>query len=158
MTASPPIDIAQRALMRGDLRGLDKDQIASVVATMTERMGVSPALAPIDIIPTREGKLVLYINARGAAELRKRHGISIDSLEPIKTDPDVVVLRCVVSDPDGKRDSAIGACEYDPARPGTIARAWMVAETRAKRRATMSAVGIFLEAESDEVEAPEDPA
>ena len=157
-TQNPPRVSSSLALMRHDLRGLTKEEIAELVTDMAIRMGVDPSLAPIDIIPTREGKLVPYVNARGAAELRKRHGISVTDLETKKDGPDVVVLIAHVRDLDGKTETGVGACEYDSARPATIARAWMVAETRAKRRATMSAVGIFLEAESDEVEASDSVA
>ena len=141
-----------RAMMRGDLRGLSKDGIAGVVAELARRMGVDPALAPIDVIQTREGKLVPYINARGAAELRKRHGLEVVGMEVIKDRPGLVVMRATVRDPEGRTDMGVGACAYPEDRPREEEKAWMVAETRAKRRATMSAVGIFLEAPSDDTD------
>jgi hypothetical protein len=149
---TPSFQKAELALMRGDLRGLTRGQVAEVVASLCERMGIDPSLAPIDVIPTREGKLIPYINAKGAAELRRRHGLEVTSIEVVKERAGLVVLRCVLRGQDGRTDQAFGAAEWREDRPQDEARSWMVAETRAKRRATMSAVGIFLEGPSEEVE------
>ncbi len=152
MDATPSYQKADLALMRGDLRGLTRAEIVGVVAGLAERMGVDPSLSPIDVIPTREGRLVPYINAKGAAQLRRIHGLEITAMDLVKERPGLVVVRCTVRRPDGSIDMAFGAAEWREDRPADEARAWMVAETRAKRRATMSAVGIFLEGPSDEVE------
>lgn len=149
---APSYQKADLALMRGDLRGLTKGQVADVVAGLAERMGVDPALSPIDVIPTREGRLVPYINAKGAAQLRRIHALEVVSIDLVKERPGLVVVRCTLRRADGSLDMAYGAAEWREDRPADEARAWMVAETRAKRRATMSAVGIFLEGSSDEVE------
>jgi hypothetical protein len=149
---TPSFQKAELALMRGNLQGLTKGQIADVVAMLADKMGVDPSLAPIDVIPTREGKLVPYINARGAAQLRRMHNLEVIAMELVKERPGLVVLRCTLRRGDGSTDMAIGAAEYREDRPQDEANAWMRAETKAKRRATMSAVGIFLEGPSDEVE------
>ena len=150
---TPSFQKVELALMRGDLRGLTKGQIAQVVENLAQQMGVDPSLAPIDIIPTREGKLIPYINAKGAAQLRRKHGLEVVSIDLVKERAGLVVLRCTLRRAsDGSLDMAFGAATWREDRPGDEAMAWMVAETRAKRRATMSAVGVFLEGPSDEVE------
>ncbi len=65
------VDERTLALLRNDLRGLSRDAIGTLVSELTARMGVDPALAPIDLIADRSGALRVYINARGAAELRR---------------------------------------------------------------------------------------
>lgn len=140
------------ALEWGDLGRLTKPELAEVKRRLAERIGVDLMLRPIDLIATREGKLIPYINAIGAAELRRRHGLEVVAVDVVKERPGLVVLRATLRGTDGRTDMAIGAAEWREDRPQDEARAWMVAETRAKRRATMSAVGIFLEGPSEEVE------
>ena len=65
-----------------DVRGLTKAQIGDLVATLTQRMGIDPALAPIDLIADKQtGAIRVYINARGAAESAKRRDLSDDELD-----------------------------------------------------------------------------
>jgi hypothetical protein len=152
MSVIVPEDRVEQALAWGDLSRLTKAELFEVKKRLAERMGVDLSLTPIDLIPTREGKLIPYINARGAAELRRRHGLEVVAIEVVKERIGLVVLRCVLRGQDGRMDQAFGAAEWREDRPSDEARSWMVAETRAKRRATMSAVGIFLEGPSEEVE------
>ena len=131
------------ALLRNDLRGLSKNAIGDLVAELTERMGVDPALAPIDLIADRTGALRVYINARGAAELAKRHDLSDASLEVDIRDR-VVIVQGSKTTPTGRIVRDVGASAYDPDRPDSLARAVKAATTSAHRRTTLRAVGIFL--------------
>jgi hypothetical protein len=131
------------ALLRNDLRGLTKADIGALVGELTERMGVDPALAPIDLIVGRKGELQVYINARGAAELAKRHDLSDASLEVDIRDR-VVIVQGTKTTPTGRIVRDVGAAPYDPDRPDSLARAVKMATTSAHRRTTLRAVGIFL--------------
>ena len=131
------------ALLRNDLRGLSKQAIGDLVAELTERMGVDPALAPIDLIPDKSGALRVYINARGAAELAKRHDLSDVSLEVDIRDA-VVIVQGAKTTPTGRIVRDVGAAAYWADRPDTLARAVKAATTSAHRRTTLRAVGIFL--------------
>ena len=137
------VDDRTRALLRNNLAGLSRDEIGRLVADLAARMGVDPALAPIDIIPDRDGALRLYINARGAAELAKRHSLSDDSLD-IDIREKVVIVKGVKSAPDGRTVRDVGASAFDPDKPASMARAIKAATTSAHRRTTLRAVGIFL--------------
>ena len=144
-------DARTMALLRNDLRGLSKATIGEMVAELTERMGVDPALAPIDIIPTKvrrsdgtwEEKLSLYVNARGASELAKRWDLSDVDMD-VDIREKVVIVKAVKSTPTGRIVRDVGASAYDPDKPLDLARAVKTATTSAHRRATMRAVGIFL--------------
>jgi hypothetical protein len=151
--ADPPVDDRTRALLRNDLSGMSRADIASLVAELATRMGVDPALAPVDIIPTKvrraDGswgeRLSLYINARGAAELAKRHELSDDSLDiDIRDASRVVIVQGVKSAPDGRTVRDVGASSFDPERPDSLAKAIKSAATSAHRRTTLRMVGIFL--------------
>jgi hypothetical protein len=132
------------ALLRNDLRGLDKKAIQGLVAELAARMGVDPALAPVDLIPDRSGALRLYINARGAAELAKQHDLSdVDLVIDIRPEK-VVIVRGEKTTPSGRKVKDVGAASFDPERPDTLARAVKAATTSCHRRTTLRAVGIFL--------------
>ena len=137
------VDERTLALLRNDLRGLSKDAIGALVAELTERMGVDPALAPIDLIADRSGRLTVYINARGASELAKRHDLSDVTLEVDIRDR-VVIVQGAKTTPTGRIVRDVGAASFDPERPDTLARAVKAATTSAHRRTTLRAVGIFL--------------
>jgi len=141
--ALPVPDERTLALLRNDLRGLGKAEIQKMVADLAERMGVEPALAPIDLIPDRQGALRLYINARGAAELAKRHELSDVALE-VDIRERVVIVQGSKTTPTGRIVRDVGASAYDPDRPDTLARAVKAATTSCHRRTTLRAVGIFL--------------
>ena len=144
------------ALLRNDLGGMTKQAMGELVAELTRRMGVDPALAPIDIIPTKvrrsDGsyyeKLSLYINARGASELAKRHELSDESLDVDIRDR-VVIVKVAKADPSGRLLRDVGATPYNPEFPDSLARAVKTAATSAHRRATMRMVGIFLNEPED---------
>ena len=132
------------ALLRNDLRGLSKAAIGELVAELTSRMGVDPALAPIDLIPDKSGALRVYINARGAAELAKRRDLSDVSLEVDIRDRVVIVQGAKTDPATGRIVRDVGASAYDPDRPDSLARAVKSAATSSHRRTTLRAVGIFL--------------
>ena len=134
------------ALLRNDLRGLTKDQIGELVAALTERMGIDPMLAPIDlIVDKKSGKITPYLNARGAAELAKRHDLSDEDLDvDVRTTPPVVIVKVAKASADGRVLRDVGASSYQPDWPDSLARAIKTATTSAHRRATLRMVGIFI--------------
>ena len=140
---APVTDDRTLALLRNDLRGLTRDDIGNLVAELTRRMGIDPALAPIDLIPDKGGALRLYINARGASELAKRHNLSDEALEVDIRDR-VVIVKVAKVDPDGRVLRDVGAASFDPEQPATLARAVKAATTSGHRRSTLRMVGIFL--------------
>lgn len=140
---APTTDETTLALLRNDLRGLTKEAIGNLVAELTRRMGIDPALAPIDLIPDRHGELRLYLNARAAAELAKRHELSDEELV-IDIRERVVIVQVAKRSPDGRLLRDVGAAAYDPDNPMTLARGVKQATTSGHRRATLRMVGIFI--------------
>lgn len=142
-------DEQTRALLRNDLRGMTRDQMAALVARLTERMDVDPALAPIDLLEDKKtGAVRVYINARGAAELAKRHDLSDEDLT-ITWRERLVIVQVAKVAPDGRVLRDVGASPFDPEQPATQARAVKQATTAAHRRATLRMVGIFINEPED---------
>lgn len=149
-TPDPVTDPSTLALLRNDLRGLSRDAIGQLVAALTERMGIDPALAPIDLITDKRGEIRVYINARGAAELAKRHELSDEQLDvDIRELPPVVIVKVAKASPDGRILRDVGASSYYPDRPDSLARSIKSAATSAHRRATLRMVGIFINEPAD---------
>lgn len=148
-TAEDMVDERTLALLRNDLRGLSKADIGALVAELTSRMGIPPALAPIDLIPdNRTGALRVYINARGAAELAKRHDLSDVALE-VDIRERVVIVQGAKVTVTGRTVRDVGAAAYDPDRPQTQAQAIKAATTSCHRRTTLRAVGVFVSEPED---------
>ena len=152
------LDPETRALLLNDMSGLSKPTIGRMVAALADRMGIDPALAPVDILVDKKandgrGAIRLYINARGAAELAKRRNLSDDDLTvDVREVPPVVIVRVTKSDPDtGRRLMDVGASPYKPDWPDSLASAIKKATTSAHRRATMRMVGVFLSEPVDAV-------
>ena len=149
--AAQAVDPRTLALLRNDLAGLSKATIGELVAELTARMGVDPALAPIDILPVRRktpgGQWVettaLYVNARGASEIAKLHDLSDVSLEVDIRDR-VVIVQGTKTTTTGRTVRDVGAAAFDPDKPADLARAVKMATTSCHRRTTLRAVGIFL--------------
>lgn len=138
----PPPDV-ERALLANDLRGLTKTQIVQLKAELTQRMGIDPSMAPIDLIQDTSGALRVYINARGAAELAKTHDLSDVALE-VDIREKVVIVQGSKTTPTGRVVRDVGASSFDPDRPKTLALAIKAATTSCHRRTTLRAVGIFI--------------
>jgi hypothetical protein len=134
------------ALLRNDVRGLSKAQIGELVASLTERMGIDPALAPVDLIVDKQtGAIRPYLNARGAAELAKRHDLSDDELTIDIRETVVIVRLTIVNPATGRRRTDVGAAAFKPDWPADMAAAIKKASTSAHRRVTLGMVGIFLD-------------
>lgn len=142
----PTDDPKTLALLRNDVRGLSKTQIAELVGELADRMGVDRALAPVDLIVDKQsGAIRPYLNARGAAELAKRRDLSDDVLE-IDIRDSVVIATLTMSDPaTGRRRTDVGASAFKADWPDSIASAIKKASTSAHRRVTLGMVGIFID-------------
>lgn len=144
----PAVDPRTRALLLNDLTGMSRGAIGRLVEELTNRMGIDPSMAPIDLIEDKRanngrGAIRIYINARGAAELAKRHDLSDDTLDVDIRDK-VVIVKGAKRGPSGRVVRDVGAASFDPERPDTLARAIKAATTSCHRRTTLRMVGIFI--------------
>jgi len=126
----------------GRCDNLNIDQQAEYKKWLCAKIGVSPTLQPIDLIPTKNG-LRPYLN-KGAAELiRDERKISITGLE-VSEQNGMFVVSCKVRGQNGRIDCDMGAClkngtQKSPMNPND---SLMKAVTKAKRRATLSMCGL----------------
>lgn len=138
----------EQVVLQGNLATLSENERIGYYARVCESLGLNPLTRPFEYI-TLNGKLTLYARKDATDQLRQLHGVNIVSLERERAD-DLQIVTASVRDRYGREDSAIGAVSIKGLSGEALANALMKAETKAKRRATLSIVGLGW---MDEVEA-----
>lgn len=130
----------EQLLINGDLSKLQPNQRLAYYKSVCDSLGLNPLTKPFDYI-TLNGKLTLYAKRDATDQLRKIHRVSITSLERELSD-DIYVVIAHAQDKDGRIDTAIGAVNVAGLKGDARANAIMKCETKAKRRVTLSIVGL----------------
>jgi len=138
--ARPSIEGVEDALLDGDLSNLSPQQRVSYMERVCESVGLNPLTKPFRYIRLN-GQLTLYATRDAAEQLRKVHGISITSLEETWRE-DLCIFRAYAEDAEGRTDVATGAVDTSRSSGQNLANDIMKAETKAKRRVTLSLAGL----------------
>ena len=145
----------ENVLIMGDLSKLQPEERVMYYKNVCESVGLNPLTRPFDYI-TLNGKLTLYAKKDAADQLRARDGVSITALES-KTVNDIYLVTAHASNKDGRSDASTGAVSIAGLKGDALANALMKAETKAKRRVTLSICGLGLLDET-EIETIKDAA
>lgn len=159
-------EAVEKVLISGDLSPLSVDQRLEYYRAVCKSLGLNPLTRPFDYIVFREsdggpGRLALYARKDCAEQLRRLYGIWCVSLKREIAD-EICCVEAHVKDKTGKEDFATGVVALYKFKDGKrvkldgkeLCNAIMKAETKAKRRATLSVCGLgFLdESEIDTME------
>jgi len=146
VAAPDQISALESVIAEGDLSDLTDEERVSYYRGVCESVGLNPLTQPFEYIKLNS-QLQLYPTKGAAEQLRREHGISIDRLEESETGG-VYKVRAYASTSDGRTDVATGAVVL--ANGGDrLANDVMKAETKAKRRVTLSMVGLGMTDESE---------
>ena len=126
-------------MVQGDLSKLSPEQRVEYYRTTCESMGLNPYTRPFDYI-NLNGKLTLYARKDAADQLRKINGVSIDEVEREIKDG-LIIVTAKGHDMSGRSDVEIGVVSTKD-MSGNLANALMKANTKAKRRLTLSLCGL----------------
>ena len=150
-TPSVTAGVLERALVSGDLAGLNESQRLEYYRAVCESLGLNPLTRPFEYLRLN-GRLVLYATRAAADQLRAIHGISILDVR-IEQKDDLVVVTVRGRTRDGREDVEVGAVSVAGLRGDAMANAQMKALTKAKRRLTLSLAGLgwLDETETDSV-------
>jgi hypothetical protein len=132
--------IVERVVTAGDLSKLSPAERVQYYNATCESLGLNPLTKPFDYI-SLNGKLTLYAKRDCTDQLRKLHQISVSILSRERMD-DVYVVTARAIDFSGRVDESIGAVSIGNLRGEQLGNALMKAETKAKRRVTLSIVGL----------------
>lgn len=144
MTVAPQTSIMEDVLIRGDLLKLSAEERAIYYMEVCKSVGLNPLTKPFEYI-NLNGKLVLYATRACTDQLRTIHVVSV--VDMVESDRDgVFIVTVKVQNKDGHTDMAKGAVTITNLKGEALANAFMKAETKAKRRATLSICGLgFLD-------------
>lgn len=156
-----PTKVSESALskliLKGDISTLSDTEKVQYYHSICERLGVDPLTKPFDYM-VMQGKQVLYLNKSGAEQLNKVHEVSMSVTDTKKMD-DIYIVTARAEVPARVTDAnGIGALQVLPTRftdstgavnikglhGDALANAYMRAETKAKRRATISLLGLAM--------------
>lgn len=136
------VGLLEKVVVMGDISSLTPAERLSYYQKVCESVGLNPLTRPFDYI-NLNGKLTLYARKDATDQLRKIHSISINitSRERIG---DIYVVTAKAWNKEGREDEAIGAVSIANLKGDQLANALMKAETKAKRRVTLSIAGLGM--------------
>lgn len=132
----------QKVLISGDLSKLSTEQELQYYSAVCNAVGINPLTKPFDYI-ILQGRKTLYANKSCAEQLRKIYKISVENMETNEIGG-VLIVKVKVKDLLGRTDISSGAVNIANLKGDMLANAIMKAETKAKRRATLSICGLTM--------------
>ncbi len=151
---NPDPDALQSVLAMGDLSKITAQQRLQFLAAMCRSIGLNPLTQPFEFV-SLSGKLRIYARKDCTEQLRKIHDVSVEIVNrEWQSDLYIVTARARMAN--GRQDESIGAVSIAGKKGEDLANATMKAETKAKRRVTLSICGLgFLdESEMEGIHAP----
>ena len=139
--------IIESVLIEGNLKDLTPDQRLQYYNKLCASLQLNPLTKPFEYI-VLNSKLTLYARKDATEQLRKINGVSITKLESIQENG-ICIVTAYACDKSGRQDVATGAVSIMGARGDALANATMKAETKAKRRVTLSLCGLGMLDESE---------
>lgn len=132
----------ERLLITGDLSSLKPEERVVYYKAVCTSVGLNPLTRPFEYI-TLNGKLQLYARKDCTDQLRQIHKVSVKIVARELLD-DCYVVTAEGSMPEGRIDCAIGAVAVGGLKGDAKCNALMKAETKAKRRLTLSMCGLGM--------------
>lgn len=136
--------VIENVLVNGDLGQLSPEQRVQYYDKVCRSLGLNPLTKPFDYLKLN-GRLVLYAKRDCTDQLRSIHKISVTEMTETEREG-VIIVTAKVQDGEGRTDISKGAVAIKGASGENYANLVMKAETKAKRRATLSICGLgFLD-------------
>lgn len=139
---APSTNSIEKALIQGDLSELSAQERIVYYRKVCESVGLNELTQPFAYIKLN-GKLTLYAKKDATDQLRKIQNISITITSREKIE-DVFQVTAQAKNAEGRTDESIGAVTISNLKGDALANALMKAETKAKRRVTLSICGMGM--------------
>jgi len=133
-------EVMERVITAGDLSKLTPAQRVGYYRRVCETLGLNPLTKPFQYL-VLNGRMTLYATRDCTDQLRSLRGISIERLERELVEG-VFLVTAYGRDRGGRVDSSTGAVWIEGLKGEPRANALMKAETKAKRRLTLSLAGL----------------
>ncbi len=135
-------EIIQSLVLQGDLSKMNESQKVQYYNEFCNSLGLNHLTQPFQLI-NFQGKQRLYATKDCTEQLRKIHGVSITDVQASEL-RGVYVVTAKAKDKTGKTDAATGVVNIEGLKGDNLANALMKAETKAKRRVTLSICGLGI--------------
>ena len=136
-----------KLVLKGDLSGLSEQETMEYYLRFCEHLGLDPVTRPFDLLVLK-GKKVLYAHKGCTDQLRMKYGVSVTDLRG-EVLGDCYRVTALGRDHKGRTDAATGVVKISGLKGDDYANAVMKAETKAKRRLTLSLCGLGMLDESE---------
>jgi hypothetical protein len=130
----------EQVVVGGDLARLTPEQRVSYYQAVCSSLNLNPLTRPFEYIRLND-KLTLYAKREATDQLRRLHGISVEIVAR-EQQGDLYVVTARATTPDGRTDEATGAVSVAGLSGVNLANALMKAESKSKRRVTLSICGL----------------
>lgn len=142
--APEPIDpsLISNLVLHGDLKSFTDEQKVAYYNNICTSLGLNPLTRPFQLI-ILNGKETLYATRDAAEQLRKINGVSVVEMHKENTG-ELYIVTVKVQDKSGRFEISTGAVNIKNLSGENLANKIMIAETKAKRRATLSICGLGM--------------
>ena len=137
----------ENVLISGDLSKLSSSDRMDYYQAVCNSLGLNPLTKPFDYIQLN-GRLQLYALKAATDQLRAKHQVSIVITNKEMVD-NIYVVTAMATMPDGQTDTDDGAVSVSGLQGEAHANALMKTVTKAKRRVTLSILGLGMLDESE---------
>ncbi len=141
------IKAIEAALMGGDLSQLTPEQKLTYYHDVCASLELNPLTKPFAFLKF-QGKEVMYATKDCTDQLRSRRNVSVSIVDRAIMD-DLLIVTARATLPSNRSDESIGALAVKGLVGDARANAMMKAETKAKRRVTLSICGLGIMDESE---------
>lgn len=149
--------VLEKVIINNDLGALSSVEKVEHIKRVCESIGLNPLTKPIQLIKF-QGKEVMYFTREATDQLRKIHNVSIAKLEKEFTaNNDTYIVTAYAETPDGRKDASTGAINLKGLIGDALCNALMKAESKAKRRATLSICGLGFAMDESETDTLPNP-
>jgi hypothetical protein len=138
----PDAAAIEKVILGGDLKDLTPGERLAYYNRVCESLSLNPLTQPFAYL-SLSGKLTLYARKDAAEQLRKVNAITLRILSREMIDG-MYVVTCQAETPTGRSDASTGVIDLSKLAGEAKANAMMKAETKAKRRVTLSICGLGL--------------
>lgn len=134
--------MVSKLVLKGDLSAMGPEEKVRYYNLFCNNLGLNPATQPFELI-TFQGKQRLYAKKDATEQLRKINKVSIYDMKT-ETTGDIYKVIVYGMDKDGRKDMGTGVVKISGLTGDNLANAIMKAETKAKRRFTLSICGLGI--------------
>lgn len=134
--------LVESVVVQGDLARLQPAERVSYYRSVCESLGLNPLTKPFEYL-VLNNRLTLYARKDATDQLRASRGISVEITgREFLGDAGLYVVTARAVAKDGRSDESVGAVSVKGLQGENLANALMKAETKAKRRVTLSVAGL----------------